>query len=137
MSRVSCLVSRVACRVSRVACLGSRVSGLLSPTLLLASWCLGGSRTPTPKNNIDGKSLTIEQSEVIMSLLGPVSYTHLDVYKRQALDQAITAARVGGATPATYAGLANWDRGPTATFINSQKGDMNTGAGLYLSLIHI
>ncbi len=48
-----------------------------------------------------------------------------------ALDQAIVAARAGGATPATYAGLANWDRGPTATFINSQKGDMNVGSGLY------
>lgn len=49
----------------------------------------------------------------------------------EALDRAITAARAGGATAPTYAGLANWDRGPTATFINSQKGDMNTGTGLY------
>jgi hypothetical protein len=48
-----------------------------------------------------------------------------------ALDSAINAARASGGTPPAYPGLANWDRGAPETFINSQKGAMNTGSGLY------
>ncbi len=47
------------------------------------------------------------------------------------LQSAITAAGVSSSTPPTYPGLSNWDRGAPETFINSQKGAMNTASGLY------
>ena len=67
-----------------------------------------------------------------------VSYTHLDVYKRQTLDNAVTLVHAGGATD-----IGQWPRIPLALsglaagFIFDIKNRKYMGIVMYLSLIHI
>ena len=83
-----------------------------------------------------------------------VSYTHLDVYKRQALDRNIQKAREGGVVIPTFEnmkhpetvpepirarlrGVGLWDVDPLNLFRITWKNEPMESGGLYLSLIHI